>query len=161
MTIFVHAHQHSWHNVDELGRNTAEMIEHLSLSRTIERGYVNLRCAWDPGCTHPLRPINATLDIDRPEAMVWSGAWEEIFPDHPVPNEVAQPAGAQFAVSRARVRSRPVGDYEHFRDWLVYTSLDSAHSGRVWEYLWHIVFGGDAKLCLPVDECLCSTYDMC
>jgi Protein of unknown function (DUF3431) len=110
------------------------------------RGYVNLRYAWEPGCTQPLRPNNATLDIDRPEAMVWSGAWQELFPDRPVPKEVAQPASAQFAVSRARVLSRPVGDYEHFRHWLVRTPLDSSVSGGVWEYLWHIVFGCDVKL---------------
>jgi hypothetical protein len=93
--------------------------------------------------------------------MVWSGAWQELFPDRPVPMEVAQPAGAQVAVSRARVRSRPVGDNQHFRHWLVHTPLDSSVFGRVWEYLWHIVFGGDVKLWLPVGECLCSTYDTC
>ena len=127
----------------------------------MERGYVNLRCAWEPGCTNALGPTNVVWDVDRPEAMVWLDAWQELFPDQSVPNEVAQPAGAQFAVSRTRVCSRPVRDYEHFRHWLVRTTLDSSRSGRVFEYLWHIVFGSDAKLCLPLDECLCSTYDIC
>ena len=89
----------------------------------MERGYVNLRCAWEPGCTNALGPTNVVWDVDRPEAMVWLDAWQELFPDQSVPNDVAQPAGAQFAVSRTRVCSRPVRDYEHFRHWLVRTTL--------------------------------------
>ena len=159
--IFIHAHQYSWHNVDELERNTVAMISRLSLHRVRERGYLNLRCAWEPGCTSPLRPINATANVDRPEQIVWSTAWEELFSDLPVPEEVAQPAGAQFAVSRACVLRRPRHEYENFRRWLLSTSLDDARSGRVWEYLWHIVFTGEAKICIPTNECLCTTYGMC
>jgi hypothetical protein len=161
ITIFIHAHQYSWHNVDELSRDTATMINHLSLQKVKELGYLNLRCAWEPGCASPLRPINATMNVDRPEQMVWSTAWQELFPDLSVPEEVAQPAGAQFAVSRACVLRRPRSEYEDFRRWLLHTNLDSSRSGRVWEYLWHIVFTGEFKLCIPVSECLCITYGMC
>lgn len=104
------------------------MIEHFSFLRTMELGYVNLRCAWEPGCTHPLRHNNATWNIDRPEATVWSGAWQELFHDCPIPEDVAQLAGAQFAISRARVRSRPLCDYKHFRHWLMRTPLTSSVS---------------------------------
>ena len=90
------------------------MISRLSLHRVSERGDLNLRCAWEPGCTSPLQPISATANVDRPEQVVFSTAWEELFSDLPVPEEVAQPAGAQFAVSRACVLRRPRHEYENF-----------------------------------------------
>lgn len=48
---------------------------------------------------------------------------------------------AQFAVSRDRVLERPLSDYEGLRQWVVDTHLSDAHSGRVLEFLWHVVFG--------------------
>ena len=100
-------------------------------------------------------------NVDRPEQEVWSTAWQELFSDLSVPEEVAQPGGAQFAVSRACVLNRTRSDYEWFRQWLLHTTLDSSRSGRVWEYLWHIVFGGKATLCIPTNECVCTTYGVC
>ena len=51
---------------------------------------------------------------------------------------------AQFAVSRDQVLARPLSDYERFREWIVETEKSDAKSGRVLEFLWHVIFGKDA-----------------
>ncbi len=51
---------------------------------------------------------------------------------------------AQFAVSKEQVLRRPVEDYIRFRDWVVHTEKNDAKSGRVMEYLWHVIFGKDS-----------------
>ena len=61
-----------------------------------------------------------------------------------VPEQVGSACCAQFAVSRERVLERPKEDYEGFRRWVVETEKSDAMSGRVMEFLWHVVFGMDA-----------------
>ena len=39
---------------------------------------------------------------------------------------------------------RPRGDYEKLRGWIVETEKSDALSGRVMEFLWHVVFGKEA-----------------
>lgn len=60
-----------------------------------------------------------------------------------MPARVGVACCAQFVVSRAQVQKRPLSDYERFRQWVMETELDDAKSGRVMEYLWHIIFGMD------------------
>ncbi|OJD15808.1 hypothetical protein ACJ73_08944 [Blastomyces percursus] len=62
------------------------------------------------------------------------------------PAGVAAACCAQFALSREQVLKRPVEDYIHFRNWVISTERDDASSGRVMEFLWHIIFGMDAVL---------------
>lgn len=79
--------------------------------------------------------------------------WTEVFaglskasfgqPDF-VPGEVGAACCAQFAVSRERVLERPKSDYEGLRRWVTETEKDDAQSGRVLEFLWHVIFGMDA-----------------
>ena len=64
--------------------------------------------------------------------------------DGEAPVLVAAACCAQFAVSRERVLERPVGDYERFREWVVETEKSDAKSGRVLEFLWHVIFGMEA-----------------
>ena len=58
-----------------------------------------------------------------------------------VPHEVGVGCCAQFAVSREQVLMRNKVDYERYRQWLMETPARDATSGRVFEYMWHIVFG--------------------
>lgn len=60
------------------------------------------------------------------------------------PTLVGAACCAQFAVSRDQVLARPLGDYERFREWIVDTEKSDAKSGRVLEFLWHVIFGKDA-----------------
>lgn len=65
-------------------------------------------------------------------------------PSSPPIEKVGAACCAQFAVSRDRVLQRPLSDYEQFRQWVVDTKMDDAKSGRVMEFLWHVIFGMDA-----------------
>ena len=60
------------------------------------------------------------------------------------PTMVGAACCAQFAVSRDQVLARPLSDYERFREWIVETEKSDAKSGRVLEFLWHVIFGKDA-----------------
>ena len=61
-----------------------------------------------------------------------------------IPQRVGAACCAQFAVSRDQVLKRPREDYVKFRDWVTQTDKDNASSGRVMEFLWHIIFGKQA-----------------
>ena len=56
---------------------------------------------------------------------------------------IASACCAQFAVSREQVLKRPIEDYMKIRQWVIDTERDDASSGRVMEYLWHVIFGKD------------------
>jgi hypothetical protein len=56
---------------------------------------------------------------------------------------IASACCAQFAVSREQVLKRPIEDYVKIRQWVIDTDRDDASSGRVMEYLWHVIFGKD------------------
>ena len=60
------------------------------------------------------------------------------------PRQVGAACCAQFAVSRNQVLRRPREDYIRFREWVTQTDRDSASSGRVMEFLWHVIFGKEA-----------------
>lgn len=103
-----------------------------------EAGYVNLRCNWKPGCL----PKHYS-----PNAHVTEGIWGEVFRGNVTwPGQVGQACCAQFAVSREQVLKRPLGEYVGFRQWVLDTELSDEGSGRVMEFLWHVVFGMEAVL---------------
>ena len=64
--------------------------------------------------------------------------------DSYVPEQVGSACCAQFAVSKERVLQRPKKDYEKFRQWVTETEKSDAKSGRIMEFLWHVIFGMDA-----------------
>lgn len=102
---------------------------------------MNLRCNWNPGC----------LEAHRDNAHVTPEVWADVFRGTSTEGQVKAEAGvewrvgaaccAQFAVSREQVLKRPLGDYERLRKWIVETEKSDAKSGRVMEFLWHVVFG--------------------
>jgi hypothetical protein len=49
-------------------------------------------------------------------------------------------------VSREQVLKRPLSDYISHRNWVLDTELSDDKSGRVMEFLWHVVFGKEAVL---------------
>jgi hypothetical protein len=71
-------------------------------------------------------------------------AWRSLFGNDQVPTVIASPCCAQFAVSGERVLKRGREEYEGYLKWLLETPLDDFTSGRVFEYLWHVIFGMEA-----------------
>ena len=136
---FIHSHRDgflsAWHTDTPYHDNVAS-LDDLQLPFVQSNGYVNLRCNWNPGC----------LEAHRDNAHVTSDVWNDVFEGTSTENvkfpfKVGAGCCAQFAVSKDQVHKRPLSDYEHFRDWIVDTEESDAKSGRVMEFLWHVIFG--------------------
>ncbi|KAL8738934.1 MAG: hypothetical protein Q9181_000346 [Wetmoreana brouardii] len=139
---FLHPHNSgflsAWHTDTPLHSN-ADALNSLQTSVVQKHGYVNLRCNLNPGC----------LKKHQKNKFVTAEVWQEIFggtstPKQDVPPLVGAACCAQFAVSRPRVLERPLSDYEYFRRWIFETEMTDRQSGRVFEYLWHVIFGMQA-----------------
>lgn len=88
-------------------------------------------------------------------------SWSDLFPLDPIPDVLAQPCCAQFAVSRDRIQSIPLARYVFYRDWLLHTQLSDYISGRVWEYIWQFVFTGKHVVCPQEHVCYCDGFGIC
>lgn len=146
---FIHSHDSgflsAWHTDTPLHSNI-DALDSLQLHFVQRNGYVNLRCNWNPGC----------LPAHRHNHHVTPEVWDDILGNLSVsqfsqkgngsfvPQQVGTTCCAQFAVSRERVLERPREDYEGLRRWVVQTGKSDAKSGRVMEFLWHVIFGMDA-----------------
>jgi hypothetical protein len=152
--VFLHSHRAgfltAWHTDTPLHDNV-DALRTLKLSYVQANGYVNLRCNWNPGCEQAHR-INKHITSE-----VWHDVFAGTSTFRPsisntsapqdmqmkAPSQVGAACCAQFAVSRDRVRQRPLSDYEQFRQWIIDTEKNDAQSGRVMEFLWHVIFGMD------------------
>lgn len=139
------------------------VLKRLRLPHVQERGYVALRCSWTMGCPaelHPTKPSSATDDRSQNE-QAYASVFKHLFPGEPVPEAVGAHCSSQFAVSRDRIHAHPKAKYEEIREWLMETELDDQISGRVIEYMWHIIFGMPAVDCQDAGECFCQTFGLC
>lgn len=159
--IFMHSHRYAWHNDELLEHDAVQMISRLSSERVAREGFMNMRCHWDPGCPSWMHPGTVEEDINKQEETILARSWSELFPVDPIPNVLAQPCCAQFAVSKARIRSLPLARYVFYRDWLLRTSLSDYISGRVWEYVWQFVFTGQNVVCPKEHVCYCDGFGVC
>lgn len=146
---FIHPHEagwpKSWHT-DFDGYSNAASLRALNLDFVQRNGYANLRCNGSPGCPDEIQPLRESFDEKHPSTEnAYTEAWKAIFgPQEKVPEVVGAACCAQFAVSRDQVLKRPKTFYENAHQWLMNTTLDDATSGRVFEYMWHIIFGQEA-----------------
>jgi hypothetical protein len=154
-------------------------LNDLDLDFVKSTGYANLRCTWVVGCPSELEPARYLRerpdDTDHPTAMEFPNQFMELFPGVTVPHVVGIPCCSQFAVSRKRIRDRPIEDYVRYRDWLLNTSLPTDVSGRIFEYSWHsmhlpcvfgradvpVIFGKPAQHCIDPRACYRQTYSYC
>ncbi|RMJ25661.1 hypothetical protein PHISP_03486 [Aspergillus sp. HF37] len=161
IVAFMHSHQFAWHNDDLFDMNAATLLRRLNPARVVREGYMNLRCNWGPGCPDWMHPGALEEDVSKQEETMLARAWGEIFPDDPIPAVLAQPCCAQFAVSRERILAIPKARFVFYRDWMLRTELSDYISGRVWEYLWHVVFTGENTVCPTENVCYCDGYGIC
>ena len=141
--VFLHSHRagflSAWHTDTPLHDNV-DALHSLQIPFVQQSGYVNLRCNWNPGC----------LEAHRHNAHVTPEVWQDVFSGTSTeekgqaPTLVGAACCAQFAVSKKQVLVRPLGDYVRFREWIIDTEKSDAKSGRVLEFLWHVIFGKDA-----------------
>ena len=141
--IFHHAERFQWHN-DDPNYDALPLLESFRFEHLRTEGYVNLRCVWVLGCPAEIRPIKDDVPPRKSEPInakrVYKKAFEELFPDQPVPETIGVTCCSQFAVRREAVWQRPRSEYVRYRDWLISSSLGDDLSGRVLEYSWHSKF---------------------
>ncbi|KAI4747583.1 hypothetical protein E4T50_02112 [Aureobasidium sp. EXF-12298] len=140
---FVHAHENARHT-DADGHSNVNSLSSLNIDFVQSNGYANLRCTANPGCPDGVRPFHDYHDAeDRRAEHAIADVWKELFGNSDVPKVIGAACCAQFAVSRDQVRRRPLEFYVGALKWLYETPLDDDTSGRVFEHLWHIIFGQD------------------
>lgn len=144
---FVHSHEagfpKAWHT-DAKGHSNVESLNSLNVKFVQRNGYANLRCLHNPGCPDEIQPFREPMDESRTTETVFAAAWREIFVNDDVPEVVGVACCAQFAVSRQQILKRTKVEYLRMHRWLMNTELDDEISGRVFEYLWHIIFGQES-----------------
>ncbi|RMZ78086.1 hypothetical protein DV737_g4005, partial [Chaetothyriales sp. CBS 132003] len=161
ISIFMHAHQYAWHDNELLNNDGLEMVKRLSNERVTREGYMNLRCHWQPGCPNWMHPGTVVEDSTKEEETVMAQAWAELFPEKPIPVLLSQPCCSQFALSKERIQVRTLERYKFWREWLLRTPMSDKISGRVWEYLWQVVFTDRAVDCPNQWTCYCDGYGVC
>ncbi|KAL9123204.1 MAG: hypothetical protein Q9187_000253 [Circinaria calcarea] len=161
VAIFMHSHQQAWHNNELLGFDSAEMVRRLKSETVNRQGYLNMRCAPDPGCPEWLHPY-AEGDLLGKQEQAWlARCWKELFPLDVMPESLSQPCCAQFALSKPRMLSIPLDRFIFYRDWLLRTTLTDYISGRIWEFAWHYVFTGSDTYCPSEQACYCDGFGVC
>lgn len=172
---FLHAHRSgffmAWH-VDAPLHDNVIAMQNLQTGFVEQNGYANLRCNWNPGCKTDHRFNSHVTDEiwwdifqgTSTPPLNMSSPYEVSEVDQNYirkPDQIAAACCAQFAVSKDQVRRRPHEDYVQFRQWLVNTDLTDAKSGRVMEFLWHLIFGMDSVYCPDEELCYCQVYGQC
>lgn len=161
VSIFMHSHRYAWHNNDLFHMDASQMISRLSSERVQREGYMNLRCHWVPGCPDWIHPGHVEEDAEKLEQALMATAWAEIFPEKPIPEVLAQPCCSQFALSRDKIQSIPKKTYKYLRDWLSRSEFRDTMSGRIFEYLWQVIFSNETVLCPNQRTCYCDGFGVC
>ncbi|KAF2501889.1 hypothetical protein BU16DRAFT_600049 [Lophium mytilinum] len=160
---FVHSHKDGWPqawHTDTPGYSNAVSLNTLNIDFVQRNGYANLRCNGNPGCPAEIQLHRDKQDSSRTTENNMGTAWRAMFNSTP-PDTIGVACCAQFAVSGKQVLERPRSDYEKYRHWLIETELDDDTSGRIFEYLWHIIFGREAVYCPALAQCYCDDYNRC
>jgi len=157
----LHSHEdgypRAWHT-DAQDYSNVNALQSLNVDFVQRNGYANLRCIHIPGCPEEIQPFRDPYDAGRTTEHVFPAVWETLFNNTEVPAVVGAPCCAQFAVSREQVRKRPREFYGRALQFLRDTALEDDASGRVFEYLWHIIFGQEAVYCPPLEQCYRDVY---
>jgi hypothetical protein len=130
-------------------------------------GFLNLRCHWFQGCPLAYNISTTITQLDDPNTVLetfeehYAGIFHAFFPDEPIPTQVAATCCSQFAVTASAIRRHPKQKYEQIRNWLIDTQMEDYMSGRVLEYMWHVIFGKEPVHCPSARECYCRGFGKC
>ena len=156
---FIHAHQVAPHMPDKL-----DILKKL---RWGAFEYANLRYTnvtfdlWGKWTGDWLCPQNP-LEPPPSDEIVWdelrvnqsqlfADVWQELFEGSvgSVPQYVHSPCCAEFVVSKERIQARPLSFYQNCLTWLEATHSERYWAGRIFEYVWHVMFGEPALYYAP------------
>ena len=145
---FIHPHRDGWPggwHTDAANYDNVNSLNELRTDFVQQNGYVNLRCLQNPGCPDEMQPFrkpNPDDPEDRRAERIYPEAWKYIFGDTiEVPRQIGAACCSQFAISGRQALARSLDDYKKMRKWLLQVEIDDYASGRVFEYMWHIIFG--------------------
>jgi hypothetical protein len=145
--FFHHDHHQAWHQMF----SSSYELAHLNPDTILKQGYVSPRCL--PGCENVFElPGNVAPMSDLRTASIdvlISTLLSEFLRDENgnrvgLPEKIAAPCCAQFAVSREAVRRRGLETWVGLREWLLETGVEGRQAGRVLEWTWHLWFGMEA-----------------
>ncbi|KAI9370507.1 hypothetical protein BJX61DRAFT_535566 [Aspergillus egyptiacus] len=161
--VFLHSHRdgypRAWRTEFD-DHSNVRSIRNLQTDFVQRNGYANLRCNPIPGCPDEIRPLREPKDAFRPAEVAFAETWRLFFNDTNVPEVIGVPCCSQFAVSREQVHQRPLSSYVRYHQWLMETDLPDDVSGRVMEYMWHIIFGQSPVYCPEMEECFSDVYGL-
>jgi Protein of unknown function (DUF3431) len=166
--VFLHPHKSGWPqawHTDANAYDNVKSVRGLQLGYVRKNGYANMRYIWNPGCPVELTPLGDTPGDSQSAqtSRAYGEAWIYMFggDNSTLPQTVATPCCSQFAVSSWQVHMRPRTDYERYRQWVLDTPLSDEISGRVMEYIWHVIFGKEPVWCPELHECWCQQFGRC
>lgn len=157
---FIHAHQVAKHMPDKL-----DVLQRL---RWDAFPFANLRYVnitfdlwgkWTGDWLCPQNPIGPAPseeiiwdELRVNQSQLYADVWQELFAKTlgPLPEYVHSPCCAEFVVAKERIQSRPLSFYEDCLNWVEEASSDRYWAGRIFEYMWHIIFGEPAMYYAPV-----------
>ncbi|RMX75162.1 hypothetical protein D0869_11881 [Hortaea werneckii] len=166
---FIHAHRGgfplAWHT-DQKDNDGVIMLRDLQLGYVVREGYANMRCESYPGCPNEVRPWRDPPIEDKLPERLYPYVYSDLFqvPFYELRDEldsVGVACCAQFAVSREQILKRPKGDYERYLHYLEASTFEDDVIGRVYEYMWHIMFGRDITHCPAQKTCQCEVFGHC
>jgi hypothetical protein len=149
IVFFHHDHPQSWHQLF----SSAYELRHLNPLSALKSGYLSPRCL--PGCENvmtlsgdvaPLSELKTASREIQISSLLHAFLKDSAGKPVRIPEKIAAPCCAQFAVSREAILARPLEMWVGLRDWLVETELGSRAAGRVLEYTWHLWFGMEPVL---------------
>ena len=128
-TIFVHGHLDSLHQ----DMNIIEKINSLKFDDKI----INLN---RPDWTAHLKRGD---DFDDRKFSWIEDNWKDLIGDYlPLPDELAFPACAQFAIHKSCINRLPIEAWQRMFTWCEKTKLENYVSSRIFEYIWYYLFSG-------------------
>ena len=172
ISIFVHSQRYQWHNDDPNYDGIPPLLS-LNLSYVRAYSYANLRINHSLGCPVGIHPLPLSSSIPAPPSPAdperarklsetyYAPVFAAFFPDRPIPEEVGVSCCAQFAVSCAAILAHDVHFYRRIREWLLKTKLADDVSGRILEYMWHIIFGKEEIWCPDEEQGYCEVFGRC
>lgn len=136
-------------------------ISSLQISFIQSSGFANLHCPTPSTCADIVLPFRSAPNEFQTLNVTMSKAWEGIFGNVAVPEELATPPGAEFVVSKIQIQKRSPEEYSKFWTWLNQTDMDDDTAGLVFEYLWPVIFGRESVFCPKEKQCECEVYGIC
>lgn len=165
IVIFTHQAQRKPQHWEVIGEDLPATLKKLNGVLVWEEGYVNLYCDTRNNCPRwRSKQHEFVNDNELRDFQIFNAAWNSLYPGVPIPEEMGQPAGNQFAVSRDKIRYAKTRDeWAQYRDWVVDRAADltGVQSSRVWEFMWQYVFKSKGMLCRKAAACYCDTYGVC